>query len=126
MALASERETEEGSLRKEEAVFKAACFSAHVVPVAGAGAGAGEGEAAVERLEKRDESPEIEPEFATGWLEAPLGSSAHGLSWSSSGADGFPMPNPGTFTPAFPNLLTAPSWLANILRLAGGTGGCFC
>lgn len=109
MALASERETEEGSLRKEEAVFKAACFSAHVVPVDGAGAAAGEGEAAVERLEKRDESPEIEPEFEAGGVEVPLCSSTHGLSWFSSEEDCFPMPNPGTFTPALPNLLRAPS-----------------
>ena len=52
MALASERDTEEGSLRREEAVFKAACFSAQVVPVNGAGAGAGEGDLAADRLEK--------------------------------------------------------------------------
>ncbi len=66
MALASEREIEEGSLRKEEAVFNAACFSAQVVPLDGAGAGAVDGEAAVERLEKRDDSPEREPEVGEG------------------------------------------------------------
>ncbi len=103
VALASERETEEGSLRSEEAVFKAACFSAQEVPVDGAGLDVDDGEAAVERLEKRDERPD------SAVLEALLGSSAHGLSVSSGGDAVFPMPNPGTFTPADPSLFKAPS-----------------
>ena len=109
MALASDSETEEGSLRKEEAVLKAACFSAQVVPVDVGEADAGGGEAAVESLEKRDESPEGGEAFPLLLLVGRSDSLAHGFSDSCEDGDVVPMPNPGTFTPAEPSLFNAPS-----------------
>lgn len=126
MALASARETEEGSLRKEEAVFMAACFSAQVVPVDDEEAEAGGSEAVVERLEKRDERPEREGLVLSLLPVAAVDSSAHGLSDAGVGEEVFPMPSPGTFTPAELNLLNAPSWVAKMSCLAAGGGGRFC
>lgn len=124
MALASASEMEEGSLRKEEAVLKAACFSAQVVPVDGGGDEAGGGGAVVERLEKRDESPEREEVWVVSFVPVAVEDSfAHGFVAACVEEELPPMPNPGTFTPAEPSLLNAPSWLAKTLCLAGGGGG---
>ena len=51
------------------------------------------------------------------------GSSAQGFSAGGGEAD-LPIPSPGADTPADPNLLSEPCWLANTLCLAGGGGGC--
>ena len=67
VAFASERETEEGSLRKEEAVLRAACFWAKEVPcdgVEGVLVGAGAGEVEAERLPIRVERAVREGLFA--------------------------------------------------------------
>lgn len=83
VALASASDTEDGSLRKDEAVFKAACFSAQVVPVDGEGEAAGGGEAVVERLEKRELNPVREDVCVVSFLlVVAVDSSAHGFAGS--------------------------------------------
>jgi len=103
--LASLKDTEDGSLRNEDAVFNAACFSANVVPWLGA---SGLGEDVEDIREKRDCSS-LSCVLATGeavGAELSVGDRDGG---GNGCLDFAPlMPNPGTDTPAAPSLFKAP------------------
>ena len=107
VALASEREIEDGLLRNELAVFRAACFWANEVPWDGGSGFCG----LVEILENLDWSS-LNWDV---WTFERLGVTPPGLEPPSS-RPGFaswgspPMPSPGTVTPADPSLFKA-SWL---------------
>jgi hypothetical protein len=105
-ALASLRETEEGSSRKADAVLKAACFWANVVPSLGlSGLGAVEDD----KREKRDCSSFSCTELTGEAAEVREGDAGPG---GGKGCLPFPtMPNSGTETPAALNLLIEP-WLS--------------
>lgn len=64
-ALASEKDTDEGSLWKDEAVLRAACFCAHVVPWLGGGGGAGDD------ADAGEEVPSLENRFCSSLTCAP-------------------------------------------------------
>jgi hypothetical protein len=126
----SEAETLDGSLRKLLAVLRAACLSAHDVPVAGADSAG-------------DEAVILANRFCNSWSCGPLPAVAGGDSgadvdelelWRAGGGGGAivrpprggtggeavrPIPNPGTDTPAWPKRFMAP-WLRT------GAAGCCC
>lgn len=109
-ARASVVDTAPGSCRNAAAVRSAACFSANVVPWLGGGGASGLA-AAVPSLENRD---------CSSFICAPA--PAEGVAPAEGGATrGFPMPSPGTETPAAPSLLMAP-WFTSPAR-AGDPGG---
>lgn len=109
--LASLNETDEGSLRNEDAVRRAACFSANVVPSLGARASAF---GSLERRANRDCSSFM-GELLVGVFEMEVA----GLWVRGGGAGGGrtclpveppppPIPNPGTDIPAEDKLFNAP------------------
>lgn len=112
-ALASAKDTDEGSLWNAEAVLRAACFCAHVVPSAGAGAAAGAGDA---EGEEDDDECSLEKRFVSSFMcdragAAPGrggGGGVPGELVALAGLD-WPMPRPGTEMPAAPRRLTAPA-----------------
>lgn len=95
----SDKDTLDGSLRKLLAVFSAACFSAHVVPVAGAPCDG------FDMLANLDwSSPNCGDRLVSG---------AGGVEFCRGGTGGDavrPILKPGTETPDDPSLFNAP-WL---------------
>lgn len=118
-ARASEKDTEDGSLRKEDAVFRAACFCAHVVPwPADVGASCWPSGEEVENFAKRDwSSPSC---GVLGLAAGAGGGGAAACRLAGRGGDGLgAISKPGTDTPAAPNLFMAP-WF-NMPWCAGGS-----
>jgi hypothetical protein len=101
-ALASPRDTDEGSSRKADAVLTAACFWANVVPSLGF---SGLGEVEEDKREKQDCSSLSCAEFTGEAAEVREGEVGPG---GGMGCLPFPMPNSGTETPAALNLLIEP------------------
>ena len=102
-ALASLRDTEDGSFRKADAVFKAACFWAKVVPSLGL---SGLDEVEDDKREKRDCSS-----FSCEELTGEVAEGREGEEAPGGGSDCLPfppMPNSGTEIPAALNLLIEP------------------
>lgn len=124
---ASENETELGFFLKSDIVFRAACFSAHVVPWAGAAAWAGGG-GGVELLpkppnfENRDCSSFTVPDPpAAGGGAGLLAPDREGGGGGKTPLLPPPMPSPGTETPEAPSRSTAP-WFRNPVCRLGAAG----
>ena len=116
--LASDRDTDDGSLWNADAVLSAACFCCQEVPSAAGGVACAGGDAAVALvviLEKRFCSSLVCALLAPG---RGRGGCAGGVdAWSGELAGlGRPMPSAGTDTPAAPRRFTAP-WLSMPLPL---------
>lgn len=112
--LASEKDTDDGFLWKLEAVLRAACFCAHVVPSPDGFAGGFAGGLGEEGDDGDDDVRNLEKRFWSSLScdeDVPVGRGGWGGPCepvSSLEELDRPMPNPGTDTPAAPNLLTAP------------------